>query len=188
MNADDINPDDYQMRAFEYGLQYLVAGRFSVASGFSQTSANLLHHAIELLLKGCLVEHVGLKNLPRGRDGHNLNALWSKFREHFSDESLERFTPVINDLDKFEHIRYPENLVAGGGLFGVGFPSGARHKQLTGEKSPEYQISVEDVDELVQTLFKLSNINTKICSSLFEQEHAHKYYTFRNKYPFVKKI
>ena len=146
-------------------------------------SANLLHHAVEMFLKGCLVQRVGFKGLPRGRNGHDLNALWLKFQRHYDYPSLDRFTPVIADLHNFEKIRYPENLITGGGSLGIGFPSGARHVQLQGPKVPEYQIAVEDIDSLVKTLFELGSVNPNFFQSLLNQEHARKYFKFRNKNP-----
>ncbi|HWO40873.1 MAG TPA: hypothetical protein VNO43_03620 [Candidatus Eisenbacteria bacterium] len=173
------------MRAFDVGLQYPVAGRFAAPSQCMPVSANLLHHAIEIFLKGCLVKRVGFSGIPRGKNGHDLNALWCKFREYFQNESLERFGSVVAKLHDFEKIRYPENLISGGGLLGIGFPSGARHMQLEGPKVPEYQIAVEDVDALVHALFRAGNVNPKFYGWLFDQKHAQTYFNYRNASPLI---
>ena len=121
MNTPEIPADRYRVQAFDLGLQYLVAGRFGAASSLMPVSANLLHHAVEMFLKGCLVGRVGLENLPRGRDGHDLNILWEEFRRLFDDPSLDRFARVVDDLHRFERIRYPERLITDGALLGIGF-------------------------------------------------------------------
>ena len=50
---------------FRFGLQYLVAGRFSASSGLSPVGANLLHHALEMLLKGYLSSSMTLGELKK---------------------------------------------------------------------------------------------------------------------------
>ena len=183
MTEHQIPAEEYRVQAFDLGLQYLVAGRFATASWCMPVAANLLHHAIEMFLKGCLVEAVGFSGLPRGRNGHDLRALWRLCLEQFSGENLDRFTDTIGDLDRFEQIRYPETLIRHGALIGIGFPSGARHVQLQGQKTPEYQVSVDDIDALVGALFKVGRVNPAFYSMRFDQEHAKKYFEFRNRIP-----
>ncbi|BBA32056.1 hypothetical protein sS8_0087 [Methylocaldum marinum] len=75
MNTDSgIPPEAYLDHAFRLGLQYLASGRFAVAARLIPVSANLLH-AIEMFLKGCLAQHAGFDNLPKGRNGHDLEKL-----------------------------------------------------------------------------------------------------------------
>jgi hypothetical protein len=38
------------------GMHYYVAGRYAVFAGLNPTAANLLHHAIEMALKGALAK------------------------------------------------------------------------------------------------------------------------------------
>lgn len=73
--------------------------------------------------------------------------------------ALDRFNAVIAELHKFEHIRYPENLIKEGGMLSIGFPSGARTVRLSGPKLPEHQVCVTDVDALVAEIFRLANVN-----------------------------
>jgi hypothetical protein len=188
MSGNVIPPEHYQMHAFGLALQYLAAGRFAVASHFTPVSGNLLHHAIEMLLKGCLARVIGVPALPRGRTGHDLEELWSRFRQHHTDATLDRFDHLIEGLDRFEYIRYPENLITEGGFFSVGFPSGALNVQLSGPKLPEYQLSVEDIDALAVTLFRLGNVNPEFYSSVIRQGHASKYFAFRNSTPLLQNI
>jgi hypothetical protein len=89
----------------------------------------------------------------------------------------------LSRLHRFEQIRYPENLITGGGFFSVGFPTGVHNVQSSGRKLPEYQLSVADVDALVKRLFELGNINAHFYSTYLNQEHAAKYFSFRNESP-----
>ncbi len=185
-NQSAIPAEHYLVHAFNLGLQYLASGRFAAASHFIPVAANLLHHAIEMFLKGCLVQHVGFDNLPKGRNGHDLKGLWVIFREYVTDTNLSRFDILIAELHKFEHIRYPENLIREGGMFSMGFPSGVRNTQILGPKHPEYQISINDVDSLVEELFRVGNVNAEFYGSKLRQKHASKYFGFRNLNPLLK--
>ena len=183
-----IPENRYSHEAFSLGLQYLASGRFAAAAYLIPVAANLLHHAIEMFLKGCLVQHVGFDRLPKGRKGHDLENLWATFRQHVTDATLSRFDSLITELHKFEHIRYPENLIREGGALSIGFPSGARSKRtyISGIKTPEYQISVADVDALVEELFRVGNVNAEFYGLYLRQEHASKYFGFRNLNPLLK--
>jgi len=41
-------------RLFDTGMQYYTIGRYSVLAGVNPVAGNLLHHAIEMFLKGAL--------------------------------------------------------------------------------------------------------------------------------------
>jgi len=176
----------YLVHAFGLGLQYLASGRFAAAAHFIPVAANLLHHSIEMFLKGCLVQHVGFDNLPKGRNGHDLEGLWVIFRKYVTDTTLSRFDILIAELHKFEHIRYPENLLREGGMLSIGFLSGVRNTQILGPKHPEYQISINDVDSLVEELFRVGNVNAEFYGFKLRQEHASKYFGFQNLSPLLK--
>lgn len=180
-----IRPEDYRVQAFQLGLQYLASGRFAAAAHLSPVSANLLHHAVEMFLKGCLAQYIGFDKLPKGRDGHNLEKLWLMYRQHVADAVLCRFYAVISELHKFEHIRYPEPLIQEGGMLSIGFPSDARNVQLSGPKLPEYQLSVEDIDALIAEIFRLGKVNSEFFRFMLVQEHASRYFSFRNLNPLL---
>jgi hypothetical protein len=138
-----------------------------------------------MFLKGCLVTQVGFDLLPRGRNGHDLNALWAEFRKYFTDPKFDRFTATITELHNFEQIRYPEKLITNGGFLGVGFPSGARNVQLSGTKLPEYQLAVNDIDDLVKDLFDAGNVNLKFFSITLSQQYAAQFFQLQNTSPLV---
>src|SRR5262245_46125708 len=57
------------------GMHYYVAGRYAIFAGLNPTAANLLHHAIEMTLKGVLAKKgMDLKAL-KGL-GHDLPSIW----------------------------------------------------------------------------------------------------------------
>ena len=48
----EADADMVRMNFFGFGYQYYLAGRYAVAAQLLPIAANLLHHAIEMLLKG----------------------------------------------------------------------------------------------------------------------------------------
>lgn len=185
MNLSVVHDDDYVTQAFGLGLQYLATGRFAAAACFMPVSGNLLHHAVEMLLKGSLAKLIGVSQLPRGRNGHDLNALWKLYRQHYPDPILDRYSPLVADLHRFEYIRYPENLIAEGGFLAIGFPNTARSEQLGDNKLPQYQLTVAEVDALAKEIFIRGSVNPAFYTFHLKQEHASKYFEFENESPLV---
>src|SRR4051794_31681926 len=95
---------------FRYGCQYYVAGRYGVFASLIPVAANFHHHAIEMLLKGALSQGMTLKEM-KDKLGHKLVRCWEEFKEQAGDPSLNRFDRVIQELNKFEDIRYPDKLL-----------------------------------------------------------------------------
>jgi hypothetical protein len=99
------------------------AGRYAVFAGLNPTAANLLHHAIEMALKGALAKKgMDLKALKRLN--HNLSRIWQEFTAQYGIDG-STFDGVIAELQKFETIRYPDEIVKQGlnSLIGWGKPS-----------------------------------------------------------------
>jgi hypothetical protein len=57
------NGFDVKGAFFDTGSQYYIAGRYAVFAALIPIAGNILHHAIEQLLKGALSETVSLKHL-----------------------------------------------------------------------------------------------------------------------------
>jgi hypothetical protein len=89
-------PADLNERAavefFRLGLHYYIAGRFATLAGLFPMAGNLLHHAVEMFLKGALVRLVGLK--PLRKVGHDLNGLWDMFKTHMAVPGSRRLREV----------------------------------------------------------------------------------------------
>lgn len=96
---------------FDLGVQYYVLGRSAVFAQLPPVCGSLLHHAVEMFLKGALA-HRGLQELKNV--GHRLWNLWELGKAHYLDASLDRFDCVVTGLDKFEEIRYPDKALATG--------------------------------------------------------------------------
>ena len=71
---------------------------------------NLLHHAVEMYLKGGLSKTKTLGELKKF--SHNLPGAWAKFKAQFKDPALVQFDGVVTALHTFEELRYPDS---GGG-------------------------------------------------------------------------
>ena len=151
------DPDeDFRLHAFRLGLQYLGAGRLAVAARFTPASGNLLHHAIEMFLKGSLAKLIGVAQIPHH---HQLETLWNLYRQHHADPALDQYTTLIEALHRFEGIRYPDKLIKEGGLLSVGFPASTKTVQTAGKKLPEYHLVVAHIDTLVKELFARDKLN-----------------------------
>jgi hypothetical protein len=91
---------------FSTGSQYYVASRFAVWGGLNPVVGNLTHHAIEMYLKGALSK---TKKLNELRDlNHRLPAIWAAFKVQANDAALNRFDKLIEEVHKFEELRYPD--------------------------------------------------------------------------------
>jgi hypothetical protein len=66
---------------FSSAAQYYVAGRFGVFAALNPVAANLMHHAIEMYLKGALLK-LKTKTLKDLKDkfGHSLPKSWAAFK------------------------------------------------------------------------------------------------------------
>ena len=91
---------------FQTAGQYYVAGRYSAFAGFIPVAGNLLHHAVEMYLKGGLSKKGYNRALIKDL-GHDLERIWERFKNEYPDPALNTFDQVIPRLDRFEGIRYP---------------------------------------------------------------------------------
>lgn len=170
---------NWSLKATDYALQYWIAGRYGVAAGFSPVSGNLMHHAIELLMKAAIA--------AKGHEvpiGHKLLPVFKEFLALYPDPTLPTFLPVIRALDRWEKIRYPDTLLAKGASLQISFESGHFNRRTGGTmpELPKYRLAVHDVDELVEALFKQMDLNPGFFSVL-QRDHAATYHLHRNPNP-----
>jgi hypothetical protein len=142
---------------YRIGVQYYVAGRFSILNGMTPVAGNLFHHAVEMLLKGKLVYLHPLSQLKNW--SHNLRKCWRAFKAVFPADDLTRFDKFIVALDQFEELRYPERLVEYGASIHFGWAPTSRLAAPSTSSVPHYPLSVPDLDELMGRLFDLCRIN-----------------------------
>jgi hypothetical protein len=151
--------DPYHFLDLAFG--YYMTGRFAVINHL-YVAPNLMHHAVELLIKFTLLKDVpesqrsdATADLGR-RYGHRLNALWNQYRQHVAPTNLSRFDRVVAELDRWEDVRYG------------GFPAGISVTKSMGlvrapaqpsQPTDAYVFGLDEVDELITTMFAASDIN-----------------------------
>jgi hypothetical protein len=146
------------------GLEYYVAGRFSALSAKSLVVAgNILHHAIEMLLKGAICLRGSYTRQQIRAMGHDLRRAWKAFKKTCPDRRLDALDAAIKRLDKFEELRYPDKVMSSG-MMG-NFILKREHvasTHVSGPKAaslPKYTYIMEDVDELVKLIFDVAKVN-----------------------------
>ena len=153
---DEFPRMDYHF--YKMSLQYYLAGRFGALNQFETVTGNLLHHAVEMLLKGKLAHHHSRADL-KNKFGHNLAKCWAGFKAIFPPEDLTPHDDVITTLNEFEDLRYPDKLRFGAYIM-IGFVTRSRMGgPLSGVVEPRFSLSITDIDALMDRLFKLCRIN-----------------------------
>ena len=158
------DPEKAAIEFCKRGMEYYVAGRFSALSGKSIiVSGNILHHAIEMFLKGGLCMRGSQSRQQIRSMGHNLKRAWKAFKKTCPDPRLNALDSAVKDLDKFEDLRYPDKMMSSG-MVGM-FILKREHVKDTyvsnpkGPIPPKYAYIMEDVDELVKLIFEASRIS-----------------------------
>jgi hypothetical protein len=160
------DPEKASIEFCRSAMDYYVAGRFSALTGKSIiVSGNILHHAIEMLLKGALCMKRSHSRQQIRSMGHNLKRAWKAFKKTFPDPRLNALDSAVKDLNKFEDLRYPDKLMSSGmeGMFILkrehvkdSYVSAPKGSMLS-----KYSYIMEDVDELVKLIFEVGGINPK---------------------------
>jgi hypothetical protein len=143
---------------FSTACDYYIAGRFAAFSGLNPVVGNLLHHAIEMYLKGALAKTKSLTELDKSFK-HDLPKLWEAFKEQTNDAELKRFDATIEELHRFEDIRYPDSILAKGMVEIVRSNTAGSYKSPA---VPEYRVCVQDIDELVEAAFSAASFNPRL--------------------------
>jgi hypothetical protein len=154
------------MHYFQLGTQYYIAGRYAALVWLIPVAGNLLHHAIEMYLKGCLAQDMKAEELKKL--GHRLSQLWERFKPVQLGKSVDRFDPVVRALDRFEVIRYPDRILSEGmfGTISLVGPSPEMEPRGPQGPMPEYHLVVDDVDALVSMIFKHAQVNVSFLASM----------------------
>jgi hypothetical protein len=165
--------EDHEKASIEFcqrGMEYYVAGRFSALSSGKSiiVSGNILHHAIEMLLKGALCRRRSHSRQQIRSMGHNLEKAWKAFKKTCSDPRLNALDSAVKDLNKFEDLRYPDKMMSSG-MVGMFILKRDHVKDMNvsdpkGSVFPKYAYIMEDVDELVTLIFEVGEINPKFFS------------------------
>lgn len=160
---------------FNYATGYYATGRFALYAGAQPLAGNLFHHAVEMFLKGCLVART-TEQERKTKLGHKLDKLWEKFRETAIDPALDAFKPLVEGLNAFEDIRYPEELLRNGATISMGVGPTLSAGVLG---SPVFSLDIDKLDELVIALHKVGSVNPKAVRLGLEGK---KYLSMHNKF------
>jgi hypothetical protein len=170
---------------FRRASQYYVAGRYATIAQLFPVCANLLHHALEMYLKGVLSRHCSLDELKSMN--HNLKKTWRTFKTYFPNENLQKFDASVSALHKFERLRYPDEEIVNG-ICGqlVLFRTDIVEVQPFGKSpSPVFTLVLEDIDQLVKYLFEIARVNPNFYFNNSLNQVAHYYLIERNAYPIL---
>ena len=150
---------DAETQFGQRGIQYYVAGRFLSLSQQFPVCANLLHHSVEMFLKAALCRTHTRGELHAMK--HNLRKAWLEFKARHPDPRLDSLDAAVSSLNKFERIRYPDDVLVHGmiGTFKLERAHVARTQSHTSHPPSQYALVLEDVDQLVQLVFEVGGMN-----------------------------
>ena len=156
------------------GIDCYAVGRYAVFAGLNPTAGNLLHHAVEMCLKGALAKK-GKSTDDLKKLRHGLPRIWKEFKAQHPHD-LNSFDPIIRGLHHFEEIRYPDQIAAQGVLPEIGRgkrPPPSEPSSLP-TKVASYRLSLGEIDELISKVLAVASFNpTAYAGTLFPE--ARKY-------------
>jgi hypothetical protein len=163
-------------------LHYQIVARYSAAAAFLPVVGNLAHHAIEFYLKGALAAQ--LDEAERRKIGHNLRRLWRLYKSRRNNPALDKFDQTIRDINKFERIRYPEEILRLGMVAEAGFAKSPPPNPAAGRPPPgeRYVLALNEVDELVKLMFQIEGLNPGFFTARLN-EHGKRYLDHLNEHP-----
>ena len=103
---------------------------------------------------------------------------------HVDYPELARFDNCINELNKFERIRYPDKMLREGMVGGTRWQKedlNAGKLSLFGWPLPRYEVSIDELDELVMAIYSASNTDPQLIEMQMFPGVAKEYYHDRNK-------
>jgi hypothetical protein len=145
------------------GSHYYIAGRFAAFAWLNPVVGNLLHHAVEMYLKGTLSKTATLKEL-KDKLGHHLPKLWDAFKGQIDDPALSRFDRIIAGLHQYEELRYPDSVLSMGmqSAIEITRPTSAPAAGTAPVPGPRaYKLCLEEIDELIRAIFQAASRNPK---------------------------
>jgi hypothetical protein len=154
-------PDnDESMHFVRHACQYYATARFAMHAGCMPVMGILFHHTVEMLLKGGLAQKRRLPELEAMR--HRLKKkIWPAFKEDFPNRNLSRHDGTISRLDKFDAIRYPDEILRHG-MGGRAEWRGPVTEVISYGRMPtvrQYAVVVSDIDDLVAEVFEIGGWN-----------------------------
>ena len=135
-------------------------------AGLAPISGCQLHFAIERFLKGYLAcnetfdqsKYKSILGHLEKKYHHKLIKLWEAFKAETGDTSLSQFDEIIERLDEFEPLRYPDDVLDHGMNCTIGIEEFAP-TTLESRSEPVYYVSLHKIDNLAKTIFEKVPIN-----------------------------
>lgn len=158
-------------------MQYYVAGRCAAECQLFPVAGNLLHHAVEMILKALLVPGSGLSSVTKF--GHRLEKSWDAAVLRLPGLDSPDRRRAVEALDRFEQLRYPDGLMKTGAAMRFGWE---RTTPMPEMNVPVYDLAMEDVDELFAAVFRGTGKNVEFFQ-LPLNEKARAALRYRNLFP-----
>lgn len=182
----------YWDHAVQSGTFYYIAGRYAALAHFMVVHANILHHGVEMLMKASLAKGDSASRIreyghPKRGYGHSLGKLWQEVKIRNPRSDFARHDATVATLDKFEDIRYPEDLLRDGAQIVINLhdvppaPPGN-----TTPTVPSFELSLPAVDRLMALLFELVKYNPEVLRMHLRSDHAVTYLNIHNSAPMLK--
>ena len=163
-----LDPERVYAEFFGIAFHYYIAGRYAVFAKLYHVAGNLLHHAVEISLKGALAKGgKSLSELERFR--HDLRKLWKAFKKQTGDPSLNEFDPAVSALHRHEKLRYPDFVLAHGMQLLISLKK-STPTTTSGRPEPKFELSLEAVDEIFATVFDSTGLNAKFFTNSLSDE------------------
>jgi hypothetical protein len=163
----ELRESDMWNQYAQLAAQYYVSGRFAALAGYVPVCGSLMHHAIELQLKCGLIIAGAVPEADADRHfrtsyRHSLRSLWQVFKGCHRNEDLSEFDRLIDALDRWEEIRYPQRrgmaiLVQAKGSTP---PVPASGPAMSGVSV--YTLHVEEVDRFMQRVWWLMSVDPAV--------------------------
>src|SRR5215510_11237099 len=145
------NPEMVRVHFGQLAVQYFVAGRAAAIHQLIPVLGNLLHHAVEMALKAALSSRLSLVDLKKL--GHNLPRVWATYKTTVSID-VSRFDLVVEDLHRFEELRYPDSVLEHGAPMEFALLREHMAKPEGPSQTPRYTLVLEDIDEFMEFIFE----------------------------------
>jgi len=143
---------------FVLGSQYFSFGYYFSQYFLLPVPATLLHHGIEMFLKGFLIRCKTPNELKK--IGHNLSRLWQAFLDESGYIDIENLKKSISNLNDVESLRYPDNVIDDGYLLSIRKgPIQESLKAPGSEALPAYAVNLDDLEQAVLVIFEACEIN-----------------------------
>jgi hypothetical protein len=156
---------------FSSASYYYVAGRFAVFARFNPVAANLIHHAVEMYLKGALLKSKAKTLKELKQLGHSLPNCWKAFKAQTNDPALNKFDGVVDAIHKYEELRYPDQNSKGmSSTFNIVRWTPPSLPGTPASTVPSYELCLPDVDELIAAIIAAASINPEVYLCFPSQE------------------